>query len=107
MSGAEDSESPQVKLMHEWGQGFVKMDVNLVAKHLHDDYRHIRYPQSLGMLDQNKDEYLQHMAKVMSIWTENEVSYQSLSKFISRYIPSVVDRPFNHRRLREGCRSRP
>lgn len=79
-----DSESSQVKLMHEWGHGFVKMDVNIVAKHLHKDYRHIRYPKSLGLPDETRAEYLQNMAKVISIWIDNEVNYQFPPNFIPR-----------------------
>jgi hypothetical protein len=67
-------ESPQVKLLREWGQGFVKMDVDLVAKHLHQDFRHIRYPHSLGVQEQNREEYLRHVTQVISILISNEVS---------------------------------
>ena len=108
MSNPDIPESPQVKLMYEWGQAFVKMDVDLIAKCLHKDYRHIRYPESLGLSEETREEYLKHMAEIISLWTDNDASPQFLQEFThSPLIPSPVYRPFDHRRLREGRRSRP
>ena len=70
------SDSPQVKLMYELDSGFVKRDLDIIAKQLHKDYRHITHPRSLGMPEQTREEWLKHFAWVMSLWTENEVSYQ-------------------------------
>lgn len=68
------SESPAVAFMHSWGQGFVKKDVDIIAKHLHHDYRHFIYPKSLGIPEATREEYLQHMRKVISLWSDNEVN---------------------------------
>lgn len=95
MSDPTNSDSPQVKLMHEWGQGFVKMKVDLIAGYLHKDYRHITYPQSLGMTGETREEYLKHMEEVIGFWTSNEVSHKFQPKFIPRYIPPAVDCPFD------------
>ena len=78
MSAQENSETPQVKLMHGWGQGFVERDVNVIAKHLHKDYSHIRYPLSLGFPEENRERYLEHMREIIGLWTSNEVRHQVL-----------------------------
>ena len=80
MPDLENSASPQVKLIYEWGQGFEKKDPSLIAKSLHKDYRHIAYPRSLGLPEKTKEEWLERLVEIMSLWTENEVSY------ISRYL---------------------
>ena len=79
MSNPESSESPQVKLMHEWGSGFRKRDLNLIVKALHKDYRHIIYPRSLGMPEQTREEWFEHFAGVIALWTDLEVTYISCS----------------------------
>jgi len=78
MSDAENSESPQAKVMQEWGQGFVQRDLDLITKHMHKDYRHITYPQSLGIPEQSREDYLGHMGKVMSFWKSNDATVHSI-----------------------------
>ena len=81
MSNLGSSDSPQVKLIHEWGQGFENRDLSLIAKSLHKDYRHITYPRSLGMPEIAREQWLENFARVISLWTAGqEVSY------ISRYL---------------------
>ena len=75
MSDPSNSDSPQVKLMHEWGQGFEKRDPAHIAKQLHKDYRHAHYPRSLGRAEQTREQWLEHIAGAISSWTECEVSY--------------------------------
>lgn len=74
----ENSESPQVKLVNEWGQGFEKRDIDLIAKLLHKDYRHITYPRSLGRPEQTREEWLQHIAGAINIWSQDETTVHSV-----------------------------
>ena len=74
MSDLESTDSPQVKLIHEWGQGFKKRDLDLIAKFLHKDYRHTTYLRSLGRPEQTKEEWLQQFAGVIGLWTDLEAS---------------------------------
>ena len=53
MSDLGSSDSPQVKLTHEWAQTFKTKDIDLIAKTLHKDYRQITYPRSLGRPEDN------------------------------------------------------
>ena len=70
----ETSNSPQVKLMLDWDQGFQKRDLALIAKSLHKDYRHTTLPRSLGRPEQTREEWLEHIASVLSLWTDHTVS---------------------------------
>jgi len=72
---SEGSESPEVKFIQgEWRQAFEKRDLDLIAKHLHKDYRHTSYPRSLGVPDQTREQWLEHFAGVLGLLTENTVS---------------------------------
>ena len=75
MSEPKSTDSPQVKLMHGWGQGFKKRDLDLIAKYLHKDYRHTTYPRSLDKPEQTREEWLQQFAGIISLWTELVASY--------------------------------
>jgi len=77
MSDLVNSDSPQVKLLLEWGKGFEKRDFDLLAKPLHKDYRHIAYPRSLGRPEQTKEEWLGHIAGVLDIRTAQQVELYS------------------------------
>ena len=70
----ENSDSPQVKLMLEWDRGFQERDLDLIAKSLHKDYRHTTHPRSLGRPEQTREQWLDHIASVLSLWTSHEVS---------------------------------
>ena len=74
---SEASDSPQVKLMLEWDRGFQKRDLGLIAKSLHKDYRYTTYPRSIGRPEQTREEWLEHIASVLSLWTDHNVSYIS------------------------------
>lgn len=69
------STSPQIKLILEWTEGFKKRDLDVLTKPLHKDFRKIVYPRSLGKPEENREESIAHLAKVVSLWTENEVSH--------------------------------
>jgi len=75
MRGLEPTDSAQVKFIYEWGQGFEKRDLDLIAKHLHKDYRHTHYPRSLGQPEQNKEQWLAQFKSILGLMTESEVSY--------------------------------
>ena len=76
MANPENSDSPQVKLVHECRQGFGTGDLNRIANTFHKDFRYIAYPKSLGKPEQTKEEWLEHLAEIFSLWTANtEVSY--------------------------------
>lgn len=75
MSTPETPDSPQVKLMHEWGQGFRKRDLDHISKSLHKEYRHTIYPQSLDKPEQTREEWLEQFAGIIGLWIDLEVSY--------------------------------
>lgn len=68
------TDSPQVKLMREWGQALEEKDLDRVEKTLHKDYRYTAYPRSLGRPEKTKEEWLEYIAGVTSLWTEQKVS---------------------------------
>ena len=72
---SEGSESSQVKfILGEWRQAFEKRDIDLIAKHLHKDYRHTSYPRSLGEPDQTREQWLEQFGEFLGLLTENTVS---------------------------------
>ena len=76
MSSQQATDSPQIKLMYEWADGFRKKDLDVIARHLHKDHRRITRPQSLGIPEQTKEEYIQQMTEVIKVWADRcEVSY--------------------------------
>jgi hypothetical protein len=76
MANPETSDSPQVKLVHECRQGFGTRDLDRIAKTLHNDYRFVAYPKSLGHPEQTKEEQLERWAGLISLWAaDSEVSY--------------------------------
>lgn len=68
------SENTQLSVVRKWNEGFEKKDINLLVDPLHKDFTCVQYPRSLGMPDQNKDEWHKHMAAVLSSWDEMKVS---------------------------------
>jgi hypothetical protein len=78
MADLDNSNSPQVKLMLEWGEGFKAKDLDRIAKPLHKDHRYITYPRSLNKPEQTREEWLAHIGGIVNLWTDNEVD-------ISRY----------------------
>jgi len=69
------SDSAQVKLVTEWGKGFQKKDLAILEKPLHKDFRHVTYPRSLGRPEQNKEEWLAQLAKIIPLWIETKASH--------------------------------
>ena len=60
--------------MLDWVEAFKKGDVDLIASAVHKDYRHASYPQSIGKPEKNREEWLEHMKAVHSLWDGPEVS---------------------------------
>ena len=79
MSDPESSDSPQVKFMRDWAEAFKKKDLDLIAKALHKDYRHTAYPRSIGRPEQTREEWLEHITTLLSLWEDLEVSHTSSS----------------------------
>jgi len=75
MSNSGSSISPQIALVQEWGRGFEERNVDILAKSLDKDFRYVAYPRSLNQPEKTKEEWLQHVKEVFSLWTESEVSY--------------------------------
>jgi hypothetical protein len=50
--------SPQLKVILEWFQGWEKKNLDIVAKCLHRSFRRVVYPQNLGEPTENKEEFL-------------------------------------------------
>jgi hypothetical protein len=81
----ESSDSPQVKLIHEWRQGFQTRNLDLIAKALHKDFRFVISPQSLGRPEQTREEWLERYKGILSHYTAGpEVSYIGCSNPLRR-----------------------
>lgn len=74
MSNPESTDSPQVKLLLEWDEGFQKKDLALISKPLHKDFRHITYPRSLNKPVQTREQWLEYIKGVINLWTDREAS---------------------------------
>lgn len=74
-SSPRTTDSPQVKLVRSFIEGFKRGDVDHLAEHLHEDHRRITYPGSIGKPVQTREEWLQHTADFIAICTDScEVS---------------------------------
>lgn len=71
------SVAPEVQLVLEWGKGFQTGDLDLLARCLHEDYRHVTYPRSLGQGERTKDDFVKYLSGFVPAWTESVVSYFS------------------------------
>jgi hypothetical protein len=67
--------SPQIKLLSEWFGGVKDLNVEILGKHMHKDFRRSTYPHYLGLPEQSREECLQEAAGIMSITTEVDVGY--------------------------------
>ena len=69
------TESPQRKLVNEFFEGLMDMNIEIVAKHLHKDFRRFTYPRSLNKPEQNREEWLRHFEEIIRDTTDVKVSY--------------------------------
>ena len=74
MSALDNPESAQLEIVNEWSRGFKEGKIELIEKHLHEDFRHCTYPRSLGLKEQKREECLAHFAQVIGFSTSFEVS---------------------------------
>ena len=72
MSSAEITDSPRVQIVRSFCEAFQNRDIDRIAKLLHKDHRRTTYPRSVGVPERTGEEYLQHTAKVMSLWIDNQ-----------------------------------
>lgn len=77
MSVPANSGSDQVKLVLAWGEGFVKKDMGIITKSLHKDFRYTPYPQSLGLPEQTREQWIAQFTQIISLWTKVDVSFTS------------------------------
>ena len=75
MTSLASYNSPQIQLVHEFTRGFDEADVDILAKHLHKDFRRSIHPKSLGLPELTRDEWLKNMGSVLNFTTELKVSY--------------------------------
>src|SRR5258706_11275258 len=68
-----DLNSPQIKLISEWNEGFLQLNVDTLAKHVHKDFRRVVYPRSIGHPEQNKEEWIQEITGVIGFTTGFDV----------------------------------
>jgi hypothetical protein len=111
MADPENSDSPQLKLFQECGRGFKTRDLDLIAKTLHKDFRYAPYPKSLGKPEETREEWLEHRARMFSLWAADlEVGYigyssdpfpatKSLSQKTSRVITDTPGKVVVHVRV--------
>ena len=73
MAALIPGDSPQIKLVNEWNQGFRELNLDIIKKYLHKDFRRFVYPRSIGQAEQNKEEWLEFLAVVKNFATGIEV----------------------------------
>ena len=79
MSSSQTTDSPQVKLILDWAEGFKKADKDLIAKHLHKDHRRIIYPRSLNRPEVTREEWLSRAGEILKHWTDIDVGHTRFS----------------------------
>ena len=67
--------SPQIQLINEWNEGFSALDVELLAKPLHKDFRRVVYPRSIGDPEQNKEGWIKEITGLLGFATGFDVRY--------------------------------
>jgi hypothetical protein len=67
--------SPQIKLVDDWCEGFAEMNVEIMGKHLHKDFRRSVYPRSIGDPEQSKEELLKDMSAMVGFSTGWDVGH--------------------------------
>jgi len=60
------SDSPQMKVVADFEQGWYTKDVDLLTKHLHKDFRHVIHPGSLGKQPVNAEQWVKDIQGVFS-----------------------------------------
>jgi len=66
-------DSPQIKLINESFGALKEMNLDVLKKCIHKDFRRVVYPLSLGLPEQTKEETINLVAGLMSFATAFEV----------------------------------
>lgn len=82
--------SPQIKLIHEFDLAMHERNLDLLAKYLHKDFRHVTHPKSVGKPPIIKDEWLATMAEVFS----TPIQYEKASYTGRHSIPTRLSLSF-------------
>ena len=61
--------SPQIKLLVDWNQGFQQLNADILGKYVTKDFRRVVYPRSIGHPEQNKEEWLQEITGIIGFTT--------------------------------------
>ena len=69
--------SPQIKLLVDWNQGFQQLNADILAKYLHKDFRCLVYPGTVGEREQNKELWVQGLTLIFGFSNEIDVGYTS------------------------------
>ena len=69
-----DADSPQVKFVRSYIQGYEKRDLGHLERHLHKDARRVTYPRSLSLPEESREEWLRRLTELVGLWTDSEVS---------------------------------
>ena len=67
--------SPQIQLINEWNDGFATLNVELLVKPLHKDFRRVIYPKSIGLPEQNKEDWTKEITGILGFATGFDVRY--------------------------------
>ena len=70
MSNKQVTDSPQARLVHSLADGYKRGDLDSIANLFHKDLRRIYHPQSIGMPEQTKEEYISFLAEIFNIWSD-------------------------------------
>jgi len=70
-----DLSSPQIKLLKDWNEGLVEMNVESIGNHLHKDFHRSVYPRSIGQPEQNKVEWLKELTTIIGFATGFDVGH--------------------------------
>ena len=102
------AESLQIQIFHEFHRGIREKDLDLIKKHLHDDFRRQIYPRSLNQPEQTKDETVNHFEMVIKFSFDFEVIYISrYSDALPQLITFSVGNPFYDRSAGDSHNPRP
>jgi len=67
--------SPQITLLSNWNDRLTEMNMEIIGKHFHKDFRRPVYPRSLGQPEQNKEEFLEEVSGIFGFATGFNVGY--------------------------------
>jgi hypothetical protein len=83
MSSVQTTDSPQVRFIHDFVEGYKKRDMSYIAKHVHKDFRRIAYPKSLGMPEKTGEEWIRGIEENMSLLADDdEASYTNIQSML-------------------------